>query len=255
MIVLGFAIYRQRLIGNNEWDTVEVLRNRVGFGNSNVDPDDLNSISNKSTVWPFQRYDWTDHGATSNQTVRYKVAALKNKINGVIGQDELIEIADSGWTQGILVNADCGNGISAFFNRGVVMSQYVARIARKNNWNASDIKDHVSELEEPLRIFLSGALRNAMLSLLDEAIANPFYSVYAALFELNDDELISKLILLKGRANIILANGDKTTTDRGGIVGDENADVRNKLKNLGLNIYDRMLPGQALAHNKFLGCL
>lgn len=252
---LGFAIFRQRLV-NSQWEDVEILRNRVGFKNNinSVDVDDLNTLTNKSTIWPFQRYDWTDHGATNNETVRYRVAAMKNNVNGIIGTDELVEIANSGWTDGILVNANCDNGISVFFNRGVVMSQYVARIARKNNWKATDIKNHVAEIEEPLRMFLSGALRKAMISLLDEVIANPFYSIYAALYELDDIELISKLKLLKNRANIILSDGSNTKKDANGktVYYDENLDIRNELKAAGLNIFDRILQSQGLGHNKFL---
>lgn len=249
---LGFKIERQRF-KNGRWQKTEVLLNRVGFGNETVDETDMDQRARPSSVWPFQRYDWTDHGANINETVRYRIVAMSNDQAGKLGTDELTEISDSGWTDKIEVNADAGDGISVFFNRGTVMSQYVARIARKSNWSAADIKNHISEIEEPLRIFLSGELRIALLKLLDDTIANPFYSVYAALYELSDKELIDKLKLIKARANIVLSDGSNSKQEDGHVVYmDGNADARSKLNKAGVNVFDRMLGSKGLGHNKFL---
>ncbi len=249
---LGFKIERQRF-KQGRWQKTEVLRNRVGFGNEIVDENDLDQTAKPSSVRPFQRYDWTDHGANINETVRYRVVAMSMGQANVLGTDELTEISDSGWTDKIEVNADAGDGISVFFNRGTVMSQYVARIARKNKWSAADIKNHISEIEEPLRIFLSGELRNALLKILDDTIANPFYSVYAALYELSDKELIGKLKLIRSRANIVLSDGSNSAQEDGHTVYvDGNADARDKLNKAGVNVFDRILGAKGLGHNKFL---
>jgi len=249
---LGFKIERQRF-RNGAWQKTEVLRNRVGFGNEIVDENDPNQAGKPSSVRPFQRYDWTDHGANINETVRYRVVGMGNRQAAILGTDELTEISASDWTGKIVVTADAGDGISVFFNRGTVMSQYVARVARKNNWSVTNIKNHISEIEEPLRIFLSGELRNALLKILDDTIANPFYSVYAALYELSDKELIDKLKLIKSRANIVLSDGSNSRQEDGHTVYvDGNADARSKLNKAGVNVFDRMLGSKGLGHNKFL---
>lgn len=248
---LGFKIERQRL-KNGQWQRTEILRNAVGFDNEIIDLNDPNQASKPSSIRPFQRYDWTDHGANINEVLRYKVSAMGNTQNIVLGSTELTEIFDSGWTQKIEVTANAGNGISVFFNRGIVMSQFVARIARYNNWSAVEIKNHIAEIEEPLRIFLSGELRLALLRLLDSVIANPFYSVYLALYELSDKELIDKLALIKGRANVILSDGSNKNNNPPPPYIDGNEHSRKTLNDSGVNVFDRKLKSQGLGHNKFL---
>jgi hypothetical protein len=126
------------------------------------------------------------------------------------------------------------------------MSQYVARIARKNDWSAEEIKEHIKELEEPLRRFLAGELRVELLRLLDEVIENPDLSFYAALYELSDSELIQRLQLLRGRAHIVLSNGSDSSAG-----GDGNAAARQALNSAEVDVHDRMLASKGLGHNKF----
>ena len=242
---LGFSIERCRKNSDDEWGPTEVLRNRVGFSNQPDLAEDGTPqfVTKPSSVWPFQRYDWTDHGANNGQTVKYRVIAV-GLHEGLPGEVELQPIADSGWTDPIRVNGKAGNNVSAYFNRGAVMSQYVARLARKNNWTALDIKDHIAELEEPIRRFLAGELRVELLRILDEVIENPDLSFYAALYELADTELIQRLQLLRGRAHIILANGSVAN-------GDGNEEARAALRSADVDVRDRMLGSKGLGHNKF----
>ena len=239
---LGFMIERQRQDASGNWQPTEVLRNRVGF--KDVPPQDENDNSQPSSIWPFQRYDWTDHGANSSEIVRYRISAMKLPARGIAGTSQLEKICSSEWTDAIKVRALCENGVSAFFNRGAVMSQYVARIARMKHWTPHQIKEHVKELQEPLRRFLSGELRLALLALLDEAINNPSLAIYAALYELGDVELIESLKKLGGRAHVLLANGSKKD-------GDGNQEAADQLINT-IDLNRRMLGSKGLAHNKFV---
>ncbi|GAA3962813.1 phospholipase D-like domain-containing protein [Mucilaginibacter dorajii] len=242
---IGFMIERLRKTSAGWPSTPEILLNRVGFTNSAVDPNDPKDIAQPSSIWPFQRYDWTEHGANNNDFVKYRISCMGKKADTVIGKTELDVIAKSDWTDEIAVSGIVDQDFAVYFNRGTVMSQYVARIAREKNWTATDISNHVKLLQEPLRIFLSGELRLAILKLLDDVIANPFLEIHAALFELADDELIGKLKQIGGRAHIILSDGANTH-------GDENKDIRGILKHEGLNIYDRILGNLGLGHNKIL---
>jgi hypothetical protein len=239
---LGFMLQRQRKKEDGTWGPIETLRNRVGFaGQDSLSAD---STTQPCSIWPFQTYNWTDHGANSGEIVRYRISAVKLPPGGVAGTTPMTAFADSGWSDAIDVSAKCRNGLSAFFNRGFVMSQFVSRMMRQNNWTPSDIPGQIKNLEQPLRVFLSGDLRLAILAILDEVSGDPGLSLYAVLFELSDEELIQKLTGLGNRAHVILANGaDKT--------GDENSDSRTKLKNAGVDVRDRMLGSKGLGHNKF----
>lgn len=86
-------------------------------------------------------------------------------------------------------------------------------LARPNGWKPKDIKNHIKDLEEPLRRFLSGELRVALLNLRDEVIADAALSRCAALYELDDAELEGRLEQLRGRAHVVLANGSNKKGD------------------------------------------
>ncbi|MBT0571575.1 hypothetical protein KIK84_14705 [Curvibacter sp. CHRR-16] len=226
---LGFAIERKR---NGK---AEVLQNRVGFSDGPVPP------SAPSTQFPFQRLTWTDHGADTGDTVSYRVIAR------VGTPDNLTDGPTSEWTAPIKLSAQCGDDVFAYFNRGVVLSQFIGRMMKENGWNAADIKTHIKNIEDKVRIFLAGELRKGLLLLLDQAIKDASLTLHAALFELNDPELLGKLVQVGKRLNIVLANGAiKTKGD------DENADARATLQRAGANVIDRMSAPTFLGHNKFL---
>lgn len=242
---LGYVIERRRLGPNGQWRPVEVLRNRVSFSGERNEAEGTPAyLTQPSNVWPFQRYDWTDHGANNGQTVTYRVSAVALPDGGTAGESQLEPVGDSGWTGPITVSGETDGGVSAYFNRGFVMSQYVSRLARQNGWDALEIKEHIKELEEPLRRFLAGELRVALLRMLDEVIEDPGLELYAALYELADDELVERLRLLRGRAHVVLANGSDKS-------GDGNAPARAKLEEADVDVRKRMLGSKGLGHNKF----
>ncbi|HKH49932.1 MAG TPA: hypothetical protein VKM72_35205 [Thermoanaerobaculia bacterium] len=100
---------RQRLHSGGTWGNTEVIRNRVGFSS---DPaDDAGSAPTKpSSIWPFQCFDWTDHGANSGQTVRYRVSAVRLPAGGALGETALEPVADSDWTEAIEISGAAGHG-------------------------------------------------------------------------------------------------------------------------------------------------
>jgi phosphatidylserine/phosphatidylglycerophosphate/cardiolipin synthase-like enzyme len=240
---LGFKIERQRK-SDAGWGAIERLHNRVGFANAALEHGGGtgNAAGRPSDVWPFQRYDWTDHDA--GDTVMYRVVAVGPGKDSLLGKDKLDAIADSGWTDPIQVTGSCGGGTSAYFNRGFVMSQFVARLMLENDWKVADIKDQVRNIEEPLRRLLAGDLRLQLLRLLDEVAEDPAKSLYAALYELSDDELIKCLAKVKRRAHVVLSNGSDKK-------GDGNQAARQALKRAGVDVRDRLLRHKGLGHNKF----
>jgi phosphatidylserine/phosphatidylglycerophosphate/cardiolipin synthase-like enzyme len=87
--------------------------------------------------------------------------------------------------------------------------------------------------------------------LFDHADGNPGVQLYAALFELEDEEVVRRFCKLGARAHIVLANGSAKESEP-----DANAVGRELVREAGCHVIDRMtsLPGQVgdLGHNKFI---
>lgn len=193
-----------------------------------------------STEWPIQRFGWTDVLARSGETVSYRAVPMVGKAGA------LEEAGDqaSPWSAPVSVTDEAGDGLRAYFNRGVLATQSVARrLAGDEPWTKR-LREMIATPGNITREYLSGELRLGLRKVLADALADSKAEVYAALFELDDPELIADLCALASRAHVILANG---TDDK----GDENKDARKELTAAGVDVHKRMT-GSRLAHNKFL---
>lgn len=244
----GFALEREMKDAHGV--TRSFVENRTGFASAPGQPGEHRA----SNLWPFQRFSWTDHKVNTGDTVRYRVTPVLSDGDGGL---ELDQSNQSDWTDWHKLSGNAGGGFECYFNRGLVISQFMSRYLRKlqdaNGWTftqaLANFKKQIRQHEAPIRTFLSGELKRAMLDLLDEAKPSGG-EVYAALFELGDDELINKLCGLKGRAHVVLADGSVKELD-----DDENDTARAKLKAAGVDVVDRMVCKRAsgpLGHNKFL---
>src|ERR1041384_7352661 len=122
------------------------------------------------------------------------------------GELEQAESQASLWSPPRVLGTTKGH-FKPFFNRGFVMSQFMARFLKEKNLTLPEFKDTIKDKDDQtIRQFLSGDLRLALLKELDTALKTGG-QVFAALFELSDDELIEALGKLKGNANVVLANG------------------------------------------------
>ncbi len=229
---LGFAIERRTGSGANV--QAVTLENRVAFTDA-----PLPSGPMPSTAYPFQRLAWTDHGPKAGETVSYRITAR-------IGQPSALRDGPaSEWTAPLQLGSRFGSA-EAYFNRGVVLSQFVARLMHDNGWSAADLKTHATTVHDRLRTALSGQLLLALLRLLGQAQRDATCHLYAALFELNDPDLVPALAALGARAHVVLANGAvKAKTD------DENGAARATLRAKGVEVIDRFSAPAFLAHNKF----
>ena len=88
-------------------------------------------------------------------------------------------------------------------------------------------------------------MRPQILALLDDAKKNGG-EIYAALYELNDPELIAALKALGKKCHLILANGAFKPP-----ANDENKAVRAELRSV-VDLHDRIVSGNHFAHNKFV---
>jgi phosphatidylserine/phosphatidylglycerophosphate/cardiolipin synthase-like enzyme len=231
----GFTI-RRMLKASAGTNAVEgYLHGFVGFSDSDkLDP-------NAPWKFPLQRYMWWDYGVTPGNEVQYSVIP-------VCGPDKdhlTLSLPNaSAQTLPMTITGQASAHVSSFFNKGIVSSQWVSRALAALGANPK-LNDLISKPGNPLRNALSGLLRPQLLQLLDDVKKNGG-EIYAALYELNDPELIPELEALGKKCHLILANGAfKPPTN------DENKDVRAKLRSI-VDLHDRLVPQGHFAHNKFV---
>jgi hypothetical protein len=228
----GFAIKRTL---NNA--TPDYLHGFVGFSDADkLDP---------ANPWkfPVQRFMWWDYGVHPGDSVVYSVVP-------VVGPSTQLALDTKNASAAVTVakvSGQCTPHISAYFNKGIVASQWVSRALDASPKN-SKIKNLVATQGNQLRNELSGLLLPAILKLLTET-QNTHGKIYAALYELNDPDLLAGLTALGSNCNLILGNGafkSNTPPDN-----DENAAVRAQLKSK-VNLFDRIVSLGHFAHNKFV---
>jgi phosphatidylserine/phosphatidylglycerophosphate/cardiolipin synthase-like enzyme len=228
----GFSIRR---IHNGKED---FLHGFTGFNDTDkLDP---------ANPWkfPIQRFLWWDYFVKPGDTVQYSVVP-------VVGPNKddmrLATKNASMLTPAAKITGQSTPHISAYFNKGIVAAQWVSR-ALAAAPKDSNIKDLVAKPGDPLRNELSGLLRTQILALLNDA-RNKNGKIFAALYELNDEELISALMAFGRDCNLILANGAFKGNDPGD--NDENEKVRAQLKSK-VTVFDRIVKKGHFAHNKFV---
>lgn len=261
---LGFAILR-KLNGADP----EPLPSFAGFEDQDWEAGDREP----STVWPIQKYWWTDYTAMEGDTVSYRAVPMV-----IDGDGDLVQLLGdaSGWSTPLTLKHQVSAGMSVFFNRGIVASQWVQRLLGEQltvGQRRARLDKVITDLQQPkARNLLAGDLRTGLRALLKSGRTDGL-RVGAALYELTDAELLADLVALGSRLEIVLADGSPNeekpvnlpapplTADLGTRT-DQNAGSRALLRDAGAIVHDRMstLPeshpdktvGRFLAHNKFV---
>src|SRR6185503_1615923 len=188
---------------------------------------------------------WIDFSTRDGDVVQYRVIPMVRKNGTLRRRNDLA----SAWTDWIRVTPEVSDGVSCFFNRGIVASQWVQRLLGPSLGVASRRKTLdtvIEDLDHPARRnILAGQLRDGLRSLLAAAKKHD-RRVEAALFELTDEELIGDLASLGGKARVVLADG---STDDG---SDENERARAALADAGVTVCNRITHKKYLAHNKMV---
>jgi hypothetical protein len=171
------------------------LHGFVGFSDTDtLDP-------NNPWKFPIQRYLWWDYGVKPGDEVQYSIVP-------VTGRSQTQLSLDSGdacpLTPQLQVSGQASAHLSVYFNRGIIATQWVARDLKAAR--GSKIKSLVATAGNPLRNQLSGLLRLQLLQLLSSTLQSGG-AIYAALYELNDPELIAGLSALGQECHLILGNG------------------------------------------------
>jgi phosphatidylserine/phosphatidylglycerophosphate/cardiolipin synthase-like enzyme len=216
--------------------------------------------------FPIQKFYWKDVYArliaeeTGNRKFKYKIVPLK----GNPGDLEVMNEFPSLTTNEVEILDKIDSNITAVFNRGLISTQRITR-AFKGNPTKDKLLDSLEySVRNPLRDSLSGDMVEILTGFLDKA--KDTGTIYAALYELGDEELIDRLKGLKNRLFIVLSDSkvkvdDKTKAKVEGKNGemhypqktaDGNESARIELKLTTKNIWDRFMPNNHIGHNKFL---
>ncbi len=230
----GFALLRRR---NGLEETVSTW---VGF----KDEEHGEGERRASTNWPIQKYQWTDYMATPGDTLQYRVLPM-------VGPDRLNLQPDadsaSEWTEEITLTPEVTPKIEAYFNRGIVAAQWVSRRLNvtERSLRTAKLRTVISTPNDSFRNYLAGPLGARLFDLLASA-AKEKREIYAALYELDDEQLETALAKFGERAHVVLANGSVKKKGQ-----DQNSEAREELTTK-VDLHDRMIAPRALGHNKFL---
>lgn len=237
----GFALQRQGRDADSAQSDA-TLNTSVGFADEEPHPPP--GTFHPSTTWPIQRFLWSDYDAERFAFVRYRVVPMLGHVGALTpAPDDQC----SDWSEWARATSGQTPGLQAHFNRGIVAAQWLSR--RLNVPASEERKALTAVISDPtseIRKFLSGQARSALLELLDDATTNGL-TIYAALYELNDPELIPKLKALGARCNLVLANGAFSPQKP-----DENADAAGELAQSGVVVSRRLVSSGHFAHNKFV---
>ena len=227
---MGFAVYRTDAAGNRA-----ALPAWVGFkGGSNPDWQHKDT-----TVWPVQKFNWRDFTAARDQTYTYEIVPMTGT------PDSLQPVTGKTLKTGAVTLSPKRGSFSVYFTNGILATQALTHVIPAGKTGAPSstaLRDHIDKPGDPIRMKLAGQVIEGMTSLLDRA-ATQGGACYAAFYELADPELLARLLKAKSYLHLILGN---TGTDDA-----ENAPARKQLHDAGIDITDRMVAKNHIAHNKF----
>jgi len=235
---MGFAVYR-----------IDAAGKETPLPSHAVFPGFQIKKGQTTKEFPVQKFYWKDPYArliaekTGQRTFRYKVVPLEGK-PGHLKPMNLPNIISNEVT----ISSAISPGTDAFFNRGLISTQSVSR-AFQGKPSKAKLLPEIADEKSALRASLSGDMVEALTNFVDRA--KTAGKIYAALYELGDEQLIKKLTALKKRLHIVLSNSVVTDT-KTKKKSDGNQDARDRLAKTAAEKYDRIMPNNHIGHNKFL---
>jgi phosphatidylserine/phosphatidylglycerophosphate/cardiolipin synthase-like enzyme len=238
---MGFALYRIDPEGKET-----VLPSHAVFKGDTIQE------GQTTLEFPVQKFYWKDPYArlegekTNNFSFRYKIVPLEGKPGSLTPMTSLPILT----TNQVTVSAVCSPSLTAVFNRGLISTQHVSQ-ALKGDISKNKLLSMIKDPSNQLRKDLAGDITGTLTSFVSRAKKSG--TIYAALYELTDVELVQALEDIGDKLNIVLANivakpkpgGSEETAG-------ENDDSEGKLKASAGSLLYREPPGGHIVHNKFL---
>jgi len=287
---LGFNIVREYLDANDKVIGEKPLASYVAFkGQKNPDWRPQNT-----TVWPVQKFNWRDltlrkrrDAATrrrADDRVRYRIRAVGKMTNGlepvVVVQEQhkdpqtgqLVDNTYKGkpislgyltppaWTNAVDVTSKRPPFFTTFTN-GILSTQFLLRVLNEDGViKPGELEAHLKTPDDWLRRYLAGDV----LPTINDFFAQPKGRFHAALYELEDEELVKLLADNAQRIDLILSDAGSETEDDDGdgkktsLYDTRNGPARKALRKLAkqpskFTMQDRLFNGTGhIGHNKFV---
>lgn len=198
---VGFQLERR----NDTTQQVTIMVNRIPPKPGQPPVQQAGISSDQS---PIRRCVWADHNVVATDSVSYRVTAMKGPAGGPFTPDAT---AVSDWTAPVVASGDAGGGLEAYFNRGTLMSQAVSRFVGKDVSDTS-LRNFLTQLATPgfqARLYLSGDALHEILTFLGDADRRGS-TIHAAIYEMNDQQLVDALKPFGSRGHVLLGNGSAT---------------------------------------------
>jgi len=232
---LGFAIYRQ----SASQPAPTPLPAWVGF-----EGEDNPSWQPRTTVeWPVQKFSWRDLTASAGATYTYEIVPMVGPPGALTPRADLKLV-----TNAVTLEPRRSEHVNAYFNRGILSTQHLVHSLPQGPGggpSSTALLEHIEHPGDPLRASLAGQIIEALTRLLVRATSDGG-RCHGALYELNDPELVG-LLDTPSHVRLVLGNaGDEKDPDA------TNAASRARLHTDGVDVTDRMMPSEHIAHDKFL---
>ena len=236
---MGFAIYR--IDANNKETALPSMAVFPGF---------KRKAGQTTADFPIQKFYWKDPYArlvadkTGSRKFRYKVVPLE-------GQPGSLKPMSIGFviSNEVEISPRVGDGLMAYFNRGLISTQRVSN-AFKGNPSKTKLLDLVADPKQALRKSLAGDMISALLTFV--ARTDKGGTLYAALYELGDSQLIDALKGPGKKLHLVLSNSGPSEAQKKNGIEDGNTDSRAALHATARQVFDRTLPTNQIGHNKFV---
>jgi phosphatidylserine/phosphatidylglycerophosphate/cardiolipin synthase-like enzyme len=191
---MGFALYRIDAKGKET-----VLPSHAVFPGEEIKP------GQTTAQFPVQKFYWKDPFArpvaeqTKSFTFRYKIVPLE----GAPGSLKPMAALPILTTNEVTLTSRCSPSLAATFNRGLISTQHVSK-ALKGDLNKHHFLELIGTEGNQLRSDLSGDMIETLTGFLGRTARGG--SIYAALYELTDAQLVRSLVALGTKLNIVLAD-------------------------------------------------
>jgi hypothetical protein len=236
---MGFAVYRI-----DEAGTETALPSMAVF------PGFKRLAGQTTAEFPVQKLYWKDPYArlvaeqTGSRKFRYKIVPLMGK------PGRLLVPMPVGFTvsNDVEVTPLITRGLWAYFNRGLISTQHVSE-ALHGRPRKGKLLEAIAQKGNGLRTSLAGDMIGALLDFVKRA--NGSGELYAALYELGDEELVAALETAGQRLHLILSNPKASDKQSAGKNTDGNKESRRRLGKTAGELINRMLGSNQIGHNKF----
>lgn len=239
---MGFAVYR-----------VDAKGKETPLPAVAVFPGFRRVASDTCEKFPIQKFYWKDVYArliaekTGERKFRYKVVPLEGEPGRLVPM-QIPQVTSNE----VEISSRISDTLHAYFNRGLISTQAISR-ALQGKPSKKGLLDHIEDPKDALRASLSGDMVEALSDFIARAKSGG--KLYAALYELHDEELVGLLEKAGKKLSIVLSNAMQEEVRPKGEPAKEvdgNQDARDRLTKTASAMYSRLLRSNQIGHNKFV---